>query len=47
MLGLLQSFGTPVSSDALGKFLLGSLVFLTVAVWSILDAVKTARHQSA
>jgi hypothetical protein len=47
MLGLLQSFGTPVSSDALGKFLLGSLCFLAIAIWSILDAVKTARHQSA
>jgi hypothetical protein len=25
------------------KFLLGSLLFLAVAIWSILDAVRTAK----
>lgn len=44
MLDILQSFGTPIPPDVLGKFLLGSLVFLAVAVWSILDAVRTAKR---
>lgn len=43
MLELVQSFGSPVPSDAMWKFLLGSLLFLAVAIWSILDAVRTAR----
>ena len=47
MLELLQSFGAPVSSDALGKLLLGSVLFLAIAVWSILDAVRTAKCLSA
>lgn len=42
-LDLLQSFGTPVPSDALGTLLLGMGLFLAVAVWSIIDAVRTAR----
>lgn len=44
MLDILQSFGRPVPSDTLGKFLIGSLVFLGVAVWSIIDAVWTAKR---
>ena len=43
MLDLLQSFGSPIPSDALGKLLLGSLLFLTIAVWSIVDAVRSAK----
>jgi hypothetical protein len=43
MLELLQSFGAPVPSDMLGKLLIGSLLFLAIAVWSILDAVRTAK----
>jgi hypothetical protein len=43
MLELLQSFGAPVPSGMLGKLLIGSLLFLAVAVWSIADAVRTAR----
>lgn len=43
-LELLRSLGVPVSSEALGKLLLGSLLFLAVAVWSIVDAVRTAKH---
>ena len=47
MLELLQSFGAPVASDTLGKLLLGSLLFLAVAAWSIVDAVRTAKRSSA
>lgn len=43
MLELLQSFGAPVPSDTLGKLLLGSLLFLAIAIWSIIDAVRNAR----
>jgi hypothetical protein len=46
MLELLQSFGAPVPSDALGKLLLGSLFFLAIAIWSIADAVRTVRKSS-
>lgn len=46
MLELLQSFGAPVQSDALGKLLLGSLLFLAIAIWSIADAVRTAKKSS-
>lgn len=41
---LLRSFGAPVSLGALGKLLIGSLLFLAIAVWSILDAVRTAKQ---
>jgi hypothetical protein len=47
MLELLQSFGTPVPSDKLGKLLIGSLFFFAVAIWSIADAVRTAKHSSS
>lgn len=43
MLELLQSSGASASPDALRKLLLGSLLFLAVAVWSVIDAVRTAR----
>lgn len=43
MLERIRSFGAPVPSDALVKLLLGSVLFLAIAVWSILDAVRTAR----
>lgn len=46
MLELLQSFGASVPSDALGKLLPGALLFLAVAIWSILDAVRTAKKSS-
>ena len=44
MLEVLQSLGAPLPSDALSKFLLGSLVLLAVALWSIIDAVRTAKR---
>ena len=44
MLDLIRSFGTPVPFDTLNKFLLGSLCFLAIAVWSIFDAVRTAKR---
>lgn len=44
MLELLQSFGAPVPSDMLGKLLIGSLLFLAIAIWSIVDAVRTAKR---
>ena len=47
MLELLQSFGAPVPSDMLGKLLIGSLLFLAIAVWSIVDAVRTTKCSSA
>lgn len=47
MLELIQSFGASVPSDALGKLLLGSLLFLAIAIWSIADAVRTAKHFSS
>ena len=43
MLELLQSFGSPIPSDMLGKLLIGSLLFLAIAVWSIVDAVRSAK----
>jgi hypothetical protein len=46
MLELLRSFGSPIPPDTLGKLLLGSLFFLAVAVWSIVDAVRTAKKSS-
>jgi hypothetical protein len=45
-LELLQSFGSPIPSDMLGTLLLGMLFFLAVAIWSILDAVRTAKKSS-
>lgn len=44
MLELLRSSGAPVPSDALVKLLLGSVLFLAIAAWSILDAVRTAKR---
>jgi hypothetical protein len=44
MLEFFRSFGSPVPSDTLGKLLLGSLLFLAIAVWSIVDAVRTAKR---
>lgn len=46
MLELLQSFGAPAPSDALGKLFLGSLLFLAIAIWSIVDAVRSAKKSS-
>ncbi len=43
-LDLLQSFGSPVSSDTVTKLLIGSVLFLAIAVWSIVDAVRTAKR---
>jgi hypothetical protein len=43
MLELLQSLGAPVPSETLGKLLLGSLLFLAIAIWSVIDAVRTAK----
>jgi len=44
MLDLLQSMGARVLPDAGGALILGVLLFLGVAVWSIVDAVRTARR---
>jgi hypothetical protein len=41
---LLQSFGSPVPSDMLTRLIIGSALFLGVAIWSILDAVRTAKR---
>lgn len=46
-LTVLQSVGGPPPSEGLGRLLLGMLVLLGLAVWSIVDAVKTAKHRSA
>lgn len=46
VLELLQSFGAPAQSDVLGKLLLGSLLFLAIALWSVVDAVRTAKRSS-
>jgi hypothetical protein len=50
MLELFQSFGAPVPSDMLAdileKLLIGSLLFLAIAIWSIADAVRTAKKFS-
>lgn len=43
MLELLQSSGASASPDALRKLLLGSILFLAIAVWSVIDAIRTAR----
>ena len=44
MLDLLKSFGSPVPSEIMWKLLLGSALFLGVAIWSILDAVRAAKR---
>jgi hypothetical protein len=46
MIDLLKSLGSPIPSDVLGKLLLGSLFFLAIAIWSIVDAVRTAKKSS-
>jgi hypothetical protein len=46
ILDLLQSFGSPVPSETVWKFVLGSLLLLAVALWCILDAVRTAKKSS-
>lgn len=43
-LDLLRSLGAPVPSETLGHLLIGSFLFLAVAVWSIWDAVRTAKQ---
>jgi len=46
MLELIQSSGAPIPSETLIKLLLGSVLFLAIAAWSILDAVRSARKHS-
>ncbi len=46
ILQLLQSFGASVQPDATGQLLLGSFLFLAIAIWSITDAVRAAKHLS-
>ena len=43
-LDLFISLGSPIPSDAMGKLLLGLVLFLAVAVWSIADAVRSAKR---
>ncbi|HKW86090.1 MAG TPA: hypothetical protein VJM82_03385 [Nitrospiraceae bacterium] len=43
-LKLLQSFGSDVRVENLGSFLVGSLLFLAIAIWSVVDAVRTAKR---
>jgi len=45
-LTVLQSVGGSPPSEGLGRLLLGMLVLLGVALWSIIDAVRTARKSS-
>lgn len=46
MLEVLQSVGGPTPTEGLGRLLLGMLALLGVALWSIIDAVRTARKFS-
>lgn len=43
-LTLLQAGPTGLTSDEATSLLLRSLPFLALAVWSVLDAVRTAKH---
>lgn len=43
MLEVLRTFGSGLPTDGFQKFLLGSLLILAIAVWSIVDAVRTAQ----
>lgn len=44
MLRLLPSFGLGAQPENLTKFLIGSLLFLALAIWSIADAVRSAKQ---
>jgi len=44
MLEVLRTFGSGLPPDGFQKFLLGSLLLLVVAIWSIVDAVRTAKR---
>lgn len=44
VLRLLSSFGLGVQPENLSKFLIGSVLFLALAIWSVLDAVRTAKQ---
>jgi len=41
---LLPSFGIGVQPENLSKFLIGSLLLLAIAVWSIVDAARSAKR---
>ena len=41
---LLPSLGIGVQPESLSKFLIGSLLLLAIAVWSIVDAARTAKR---
>lgn len=43
---LLRSLGAPVPFGSPWRLLLGSLLFLVVAIWSIVDAVQTAQKST-
>jgi len=46
ILNMLQTFGSSPPPDGFQKFLLGSLLFLVIAIGSIVDAVRTAKRLS-
>ena len=43
---LLPLLKTGVQPENLSRFLIGSLLFLAIAIWSITDAVRTAKKSS-
>jgi len=43
---LLSSFGIGVQPENLSKFLVGSLLLLAIAIWSIVDAARSAKKSS-
>lgn len=44
---LLPSLAAGAQPENLSRFLIGSLLFLAIAVWSIADAVRTAKRSSS
>ena len=44
LLRLLPSLGLGAQPRNLPKFLIGALLFLAIAIWSIMDAVRSAKQ---
>lgn len=44
LLAVLEAFGSGVPPGPSGMFLVGSLLFLAIAIWSIADAVRFAKR---
>lgn len=44
MLNVLRSFGSSPQPVDLETFLIGSILFLAVAIWSVVDAVRSAKR---